>query len=595
MNTTPKVSPASSAKSTGAFFRWDIADEGIAVQLHLNMIELLERDAIRAGDNLAAGVLLGRLYQGRELTLAIEHYQPATPELGALDSPFAYPSLIESMIERWRPGRSRMSVIGFYRTCNGMEPGLNEDDLSAIGATLGNSNPGQKQRLAQASAGEEITALSETKQAPVVARGNLNRSERVFLLIAPHVDGSSQAILYLIRDNVVVCQSAPIAFNRAGLSRIRSTALLAAPAQRMQPDIEEEDDVSAQPEEEPQAAPRKWSSPILTWALLAVALAAIVAIGFFQLRGTSLFSQSADSSAADDAHLGLKLERSGPDWKLSWNQNSPLITKATQGHLYITDGALHKDLALEPSDLVGGNIIYRPLTDNVVLRVEVDNAASQTSSESVRIIGGILPALSATQTDTDLASPDGQTNPALADGANSAGSDPGKPEQQQSAPSPVTPAMVKKAPAAETPAARSTRPTDAAAKSAEELSTILSRLGDGEGGPAKESLSSPSEAEESGTSSGHPLPAISEAARLLSRQDPIYPETARSQGAYGTVEVHFVIDKDGTVRSVSVVKGSPLLSEAAMDAVRKWRYKPAQVNGKPAESDATATFAFQRD
>jgi TonB family protein len=61
---------------------------------------------------------------------------------------------------------------------------------------------------------------------------------------------------------------------------------------------------------------------------------------------------------------------------------------------------------------------------------------------------------------------------------------------------------------------------------------------------------------------------------LISRVDPVYPPEASAKKIEGVVVLRIRIDKDGRVNKVEVVSGDPLLSQAALDAVRKWRYKP---------------------
>jgi protein TonB len=53
-----------------------------------------------------------------------------------------------------------------------------------------------------------------------------------------------------------------------------------------------------------------------------------------------------------------------------------------------------------------------------------------------------------------------------------------------------------------------------------------------------------------------------------------------------------VIGKDGAVRDVRVESGPPLLAQAAIDAVRQWRYKPYFLNGEPVEVDSHITVNF---
>ena len=67
--------------------------------------------------------------------------------------------------------------------------------------------------------------------------------------------------------------------------------------------------------------------------------------------------------------------------------------------------------------------------------------------------------------------------------------------------------------------------------------------------------------------------------RLLKRVDPAYPLEAMQQRIEGTVQLHAVIGDDGKVLSVEPVSGPPLLVEAAVSAVRQWRYGPSLFDG----------------
>jgi len=69
---------------------------------------------------------------------------------------------------------------------------------------------------------------------------------------------------------------------------------------------------------------------------------------------------------------------------------------------------------------------------------------------------------------------------------------------------------------------------------------------------------------------------------LLEKISPSYPQVARKAGLGGRVTVRAVIAPDGSVESVEVFASTnPLFNDAAVDAVRKWRYRPALMNGRP--------------
>jgi len=62
--------------------------------------------------------------------------------------------------------------------------------------------------------------------------------------------------------------------------------------------------------------------------------------------------------------------------------------------------------------------------------------------------------------------------------------------------------------------------------------------------------------------------------RLINRVEPAYPPLARQTHMEGTVLIEAVLDEQGNVVEAKVVSGPPLLIQAAMDAVRRWKYEP---------------------
>src|SRR5712671_7888733 len=83
-----------------------------------------------------------------------------------------------------------------------------------------------------------------------------------------------------------------------------------------------------------------------------------------------------------------------------------------------------------------------------------------------------------------------------------------------------------------------------------------------------------------------------QAARILNRVQPVYPPLARQTRISGTVRLHAIISKNGSIQSLEVISGHPLLVRAAMDAVQQWRYKPTLLNGEPVEVDTTIDVIF---
>ncbi len=78
------------------------------------------------------------------------------------------------------------------------------------------------------------------------------------------------------------------------------------------------------------------------------------------------------------------------------------------------------------------------------------------------------------------------------------------------------------------------------------------------------------------------LPEGSELPVLVTRVDPQYPEAAKRLKAGGDVTLRAVVEANGTIGRIEVVSQAPFgMTEAAIDAVRRWTYRPARVDGQP--------------
>jgi protein TonB len=73
---------------------------------------------------------------------------------------------------------------------------------------------------------------------------------------------------------------------------------------------------------------------------------------------------------------------------------------------------------------------------------------------------------------------------------------------------------------------------------------------------------------------------------------PVYPEIARLSQIEGKVTMEAVLDVTGRVKSVRVLNAVPLLEDAAVRAVRQWRYTPTELNGVPVPVLMTITVVF---
>jgi TonB family protein len=73
---------------------------------------------------------------------------------------------------------------------------------------------------------------------------------------------------------------------------------------------------------------------------------------------------------------------------------------------------------------------------------------------------------------------------------------------------------------------------------------------------------------------------------------PVYPEEAKMQNIQGTVVLQATIGKDGIISDLSTVSGPPLLTSAATDAVKTWRFLPYLLNGEPVDVRTQISVVF---
>jgi TonB family protein len=73
----------------------------------------------------------------------------------------------------------------------------------------------------------------------------------------------------------------------------------------------------------------------------------------------------------------------------------------------------------------------------------------------------------------------------------------------------------------------------------------------------------------------HPASAQATLRKVKNRVDPVYPELAKRNNISGSARVELLITTDGRVKDVRVLGGNPVLVDAVVAAVMKWKYEPA--------------------
>ena len=81
---------------------------------------------------------------------------------------------------------------------------------------------------------------------------------------------------------------------------------------------------------------------------------------------------------------------------------------------------------------------------------------------------------------------------------------------------------------------------------------------------------------------------------LVHRVEPVYPADARKENLQGIIALDIVVGRDGSVASMHALNGPEVLAQAAMDALRWWKFEPYRVNGEPAAVETTVAVEFKR-
>ncbi len=79
---------------------------------------------------------------------------------------------------------------------------------------------------------------------------------------------------------------------------------------------------------------------------------------------------------------------------------------------------------------------------------------------------------------------------------------------------------------------------------------------------------------------------------VVTKVPPQYPQDAKDQHIQGVVVLRAIIDKQGSVANLQVISGHPLLSPAAIEAVKQWKYQPYLLNGAPVEVETQISVNF---
>ncbi len=597
------------------FYIWDEPQQPAAVRVSLETIERLEREVVAGFRSVSArgsevgGLLLGRVVPGPRPVVSVEAYE-----------------MVHSEYSRGPLYRlSETDLQAFDAACRRSE--AREDGLAVVGAFRGHTRKD----------------LALDREDAALLAGRFGEAEKVFLLVKPFATKPAKARLFVWKDGEVQDASpVEIPFTRAELvaaGLVRAVAVEGAPAppettpdaappqearraqvvpiaRRREPAAPEAGAESESknteapassveaPAPEPAFTGFHAEEPVskrgrkLVWITGGLAVAALLMIllvypGLLIDRGPAPADTGEDTSS-----LALRVERSAGQLLLTWNREAEAVRAATRAVLSISDGPQQENVELGLEQLRNGSVVYSPLTSDVSFRLEVIAANQEKStSEHVRVLGtrpspmspppGAEVAQSEVAATTETAAAAG--TPAAGEEETETTAEAAEPRESLSAkwrqpeslgqrlrpalPSELPPALRTAAisgppavglPLPQTPAAPAVAPPPPPAPSA---------------APRPEA------------------PAVRVGgqvrnAQLISRVEPVYPTLARQTRVQGRVELEATVARDGTVKNVRVVSGHPLLAPAAVEAVKRWRYRPTLLNGEAVEVTTRVAVGF---
>jgi periplasmic protein TonB len=345
---------------------------------------------------------------------------------------------------------------------------------------------------------------------------------------------------------------------------------------------------------------------------LIVATAATLALFVILFVYPGVFRSSSKHPAPvkqDSSQLQLRVERAAGELLLTWNRDSDAIRNASKGVLSITDGDQHENVEMDVAQLNNGSIVYSPSGTDISFKMEVvDKSQKTTTSESVRMLR-THPSPLQEQNDAAAAKAAAAapgTKPAP--GATTPAAATPTPNADPVADAPAKPAAAPLKAFRSEPLAQRLRPAaptdmpDAPTVNAGDRPTTSAIPGVSVGAvapapylPAAPAPPTSTPSTASSTDSKPKSGGQIQQAVLIYRKDAEYPKIAKQTGAKGTVTLNATIGTDGLVKKVKVISGHPMLTNAAIDAVKQWKYRPTLLNGQPVETETQVLINFVGD
>lgn len=387
------------------YFSWK-SESGVRVHIHLDAMDGIARDVIERSQGLpveVGGLLLGQVTRGEKPAIWIERYQRVECEHRSGPN-FVLESDELAGLETLAAGlQGDLSVVGFYRSHLRPGFGLEAPDRELIARYFRDQEdlylligPAQTPEPGAAGTSSDLRAQFFTH----ASNGEVRAAEPVFPFrgriagpfpVQPNtVDSGPDQPQADPRERTERSVSKPVE-RLAGerLGRLVPDFIPSAPPPRPAADFfaESRPPIStlyAQTEDLDRQRgflAHRW--PLLAAILLVGAGAAVI----LQQAGHHAGAAATPAAETDAVRpLGLYVDPSGPDWRISWNSSATALQGARGVQLFVRDGDDQKRIDLSPQDLQSASYRYQAQGRDVTFRLEVTAADGRVSAESFRLL-----------------------------------------------------------------------------------------------------------------------------------------------------------------------------------------------------------------
>jgi TonB-like protein len=533
------------------YYVWSFPGCPLKVHLDLKLVERLQKQPRHATDvsSISQGLLLGRTLG---TVVEINDFQPL---------PSAETKDIEQAIAALADEGGQQLLMGYYRFQHGGVLRLSDHDLT-------------------------------------LAEASFTEAKHVFLLIQTADSGPATGSFFFREGGRMNGDFAFLEFPF-------DAALLAATERNkvetaMRKAQERPLVVEVAPPSAPVPAPTGPGRSVVgtgSRAALIVAAVVLAALASVRLLRDRLPQTPAPASAVSSlpSSVGLRAERQGSDLRLTWNREAAVVRAATSGLLSIRDGQFTRQIPLDPTQLRGGSILYAPTSDQLQLQLSVLDAVNTTTESVMVIIPKVgSPAVQVMRGQngsgaTQRRSPESRS--ALADPVQfQLPKSPAPSAGNQAVRSPSSPVIDE--PPTLKPGDLTTKPGDLT--TAKVLDAPLPAPRPPASKPAtsipEQQTTAPPAVFTANSHAYQPPVAINQV------MPGVPPELKLLVTKPKTVEVRITIDAGGKVVKAEPVPGQDLhklLIDAALNAARRWQFRPARSNDQAITSEMLLQFNFK--